>query len=645
LLYAATATSVLPVFSALSFWLQLLLIAAAVVAPVADRLGKTLLNNASGSIVALAALLFYVPQLSRINIALPLIHILCLLLLVRVLGSRSARHLLQAFLLATALLAASSLLTLDMLYLVCLVVLILLISTALVLLCFVDDGSDIRFSPTEFKLLLQPLLVLPLVSLVSMVVLFFILPRTQTPFWNFLNPGVKATVSMSDQVQPGDFVGLSTSAAVAFRAEMERIPAGSVYWRGLVLNQVDEMGKSWQRARISAREEAEIVGEVKEVSLFAEAKVDRYLVSLDRSVELKGIRYRLESDGTGLLESRVKGRQSYSALYAPQAEFSLIDGREAYLQRPEAVSPQLEALVAEIADRAQSYEDKRAELDRFFLQQGLTYAADGLEQTETPVEHFLFESRRGYCEYFATSYALLLRMLGIPARLVGGYLGGEYNTLGGYYLVSEDAAHVWVEALDDQSHWQRIDPSLLAVNAATVVAGRSGEQGLGFQAFSDLLYHFWTRTVLNYDFGQQFALIKGIGSRLSRLPDWDMNLSPGFAWLLLPLLLGSFLLRLRLMSRAALARSYRRQIARSCGLKQLPDSLGLYSIAKLTGHPLCVAFADVYGAAAYGGKFLSPADKKVLRRLIAQLKQVRFPQNVVLRVCTGNNYYDVNSKV
>jgi transglutaminase-like putative cysteine protease len=635
LLYVATLVSVLPVFGALARWLQLVLIAAAILVPVADRWGKTLLSNLSGSLVALVALLFYIPQLSRSNIALPLIHILCLLLLVRVLGSKSARHLLQAFLLTTALLAASSLLTLDMLYLVCLVALILLIPTALVLLCFVDDGSDMRFSPSEFRLLLQPLMLLPLASLVSMVLLFFILPRTQTPFWDFLNPAVKATVALSDQVRPGDFAELSTSGAVAFRAETERLPAGLLYWRALVLNEIDETGKSWRRSRIPAHEETTVFGELREVSLFAEAKADRYLVSFDRSVELKGIRHSLEADGTAQVASREKGRLSYRSLYAPQAEFKLMDGRRDYLQLPGAVSPQLLALVVEISAGAQSYAEKRAHLDSFFLQQGLTYAAEGLEPTANPVEHFLFESRRGYCEYFATSYALLLRMLGVPARLVGGYLGGEYNSLGSYYLVAEDAAHVWVEALDDQSHWQRIDPSLLAANAATAVAGRSVDAGLSFQALSDLLYHFWTRAVLNYDFGQQFALIKGVGSRLKRFSVKDVGLFVDLPWFLLPLLLAGFFLRARQMSRAALVRAYRRQVARCCGLKRLPDSLGLYRIAAVTGHPLCAAFAASYGAAVYGGSSLSRVDRKALRRLVVQLKQVRFPKEVVIAISSS----------
>jgi hypothetical protein len=629
LLYVAITASVLPVFSSLSVWLQLALVAVAGCVPIASKYNKVLLNNFFGSVIAIVALLVYVPQLSKSNIALPLLHILCLLLVVRLLGPRTVRHLLQTFLLASSVLAASSLLTLDALYLGCLITLILVVPGALVLLCFVAEEENRVFSIAELRLLLRPFALLSLFSLVSMVVLFIFLPRTHTPFWDFINPVGKAVVSITDQVSPGDFAELATQGAVAFRAKMDSLPSGTVYWRALVLNEIDDSGKGWRRSSLKTREKSRIAGELSDVSIFSDVKAGRYLVALDRSVELLEIRHQQEADGTYLLKSRQQGRLNYRSVYSPQTEFFLVAGRDNYLQLPAIISLRLSQLSMDLLENAHSYEEKRAALDRFFLTQELTYAAEGLEKTGTPVDHFLFESRRGYCEYFATSYALLLRLLGVPARLVGGYLGGDYNRLGGYYLVSEDDAHVWVEALDDQSRWQRIDPSLLAVNAATAVATRGTDVGFGFQAVSDLFYHFWTRAVLNYDISQQFALLKSAGSGLKKISIKEINLDIKIAWVFTPVLLIALYFRFWFHSRATLVRSYRKRVARCCGLKSLPDSLGFYRIATVTCHPVCVAFAKLYGEAVYGGRSLNRKEKKALKQMLVKLKTVQFSNDIV----------------
>ena len=72
-----------------------------------------------------------------------------------------------------------------------------------------------------------------------------------------------------------------------------------------------------------------------------------------------------------------------------------------------------------------------------------------------PLDHFLFESRRGHCEYFSTAMAILLRVAGVPTRNVTGFVGGSYNRFGQYYSVREGDAHSWVEAWIDGSGWKR----------------------------------------------------------------------------------------------------------------------------------------------------------------------------------------------
>ncbi len=96
-------------------------------------------------------------------------------------------------------------------------------------------------------------------------------------------------------------------------------------------------------------------------------------------------------------------------------------------------------------------------------------------------------------------------------------MGGEYNQLGHYYLVREDAAHVWIEALDDQGGiWQRIDPSRLAVNANEAFSNSSTAKRVNFQAFADAIGHLWSQMVLNYDLHQQFNLLRNLAKKNAR---------------------------------------------------------------------------------------------------------------------------------
>jgi hypothetical protein len=125
---------------------------------------------------------------------------------------------------------------------------------------------------------------------------------------------------------------------------------------------------------------------------------------------------------------------------------------------------------------------------------------------ENPIEDFLFRYRSGQCEYFASSMVLMLRSQGIPARLVTGFLGGEYNPFEGYYIVRENNAHAWVEAYVAGLGWQIFDP--------TPPAGRPGEAGEGSwllaqQAWDFVLFR-WDRYVLTFGLYDQLQIFSGL---------------------------------------------------------------------------------------------------------------------------------------
>jgi hypothetical protein len=102
-------------------------------------------------------------------------------------------------------------------------------------------------------------------------------------------------------------------------------------------------------------------------------------------------------------------------------------------------------------------------------------------QTDDVIDLFLFTTRRGYCEHFAASFAFLMRAAGVPARLVGGYLGGQMNPYGEYLVVRQADAHVWVEVYFADSGWQRIDPTPAADRMR--LSGSNGEEIVAAESF------------------------------------------------------------------------------------------------------------------------------------------------------------------
>jgi len=500
----------------------------------------------------------------------------------------------------------------------------------LVLLSFYVTDPQLRFGRQQWSLLLKTTALLPSCSLVMMLILFVILPRTQTPLWNFLNPRSTASIGMSDQVKPGSVAELAESGEIAFRVETKQLPSDALYWRGIVLNRLD--GQVWTRADNIANEELlEVDGPIFSVNFYSEPKVDRYLVTLDRPLEVAQIRHNHSTDS--VIKGRVRDNRklSYRVEAQLQARSRQLGRVDDYLLLPERVSPRLSEIGQRIR-QSESFQEKRAQLDRFFLQQQLSYSTSQLPKTIDPVDTFLFESRRGYCEYFASSYALLLRLAGVPSRLVGGYLGGEFNPLGGYYLVGEDAAHVWVEALDDDGIWQRIDPSRLATNAGEAFAPNRTGDVVTFRAVADAVLHNWSRLVLNYDLRQQFGLIRSMVGQVRDLKKFEARSLRPLLWGLPALLPVGFWIfwRQRKTRSERLLRRYRILLTKAAGVDVLPPELGLFALAELSHEPLCHEFAEIYGGSVYRDRTLSDADYQRLCNILSHLKKQRTAIQVAL---------------
>ncbi|HWZ97517.1 MAG TPA: DUF3488 and transglutaminase-like domain-containing protein [Candidatus Dormibacteraeota bacterium] len=176
-----------------------------------------------------------------------------------------------------------------------------------------------------------------------------------------------------------------------------------------------------------------------------------------------------------------------------------------YLQLPK-LDPRIPALAKSVTAQAQTPVDKAIAIEAHLR----TKYAYTLELTGKPggdpLAHFLFETRAGHCEYFASAMAVMLRTLGIPSREVNGFLPGEYNSLGGDYIVRASDAHSWVEAYFPGNGWVVFDPTPPAIDAKPGIFSR-------FALFADWIELTWNEWVINYDFGHQVQLAQSLQSK------------------------------------------------------------------------------------------------------------------------------------
>ena len=132
------------------------------------------------------------------------------------------------------------------------------------------------------------------------------------------------------------------------------------------------------------------------------------------------------------------------------------------------------------------------------------------------IESFLFESRRGHCELFATAMVLMLRAEGIPARFATGFLGADFNPIEDYYIVRESNAHAWVEAHLEGAGWQVFDPT---PPSGRPLPGESGLSQLAFQLYDYIIFR-WDRYVLTYGLADQVGVLATIRSWWESVTGW-----------------------------------------------------------------------------------------------------------------------------
>jgi transglutaminase-like putative cysteine protease len=306
-----------------------------------------------------------------------------------------------------------------------------------------------------------------------MLVLFLLFPRIQGPLWGLPHDAHAGLSGLSDNMSPGSLNSLILSDAVAFRAAFRgRIPeARALYWRGPVLWDYD--GRTWTAPRFVFNIEELPAGEpVIEYTVTLEPHNKRWLFALELPTQ-RPPRAVVTKDMQLLSTTLVRNRMRYEMSSQLQSSYGA-DESEAILRRalqlPDGFNPRT---IKHAQELRRKFRDDRQLVDTVlttFRNENYVYTLSPPLLGEHAVDEFLFDTRRGFCEHYASSFTFLMRAAGIPARVVTGYQGGQINPVGDYVLIRQADAHAWTEIWLSGSGWVRIDPTA-AVSPARVERG------------------------------------------------------------------------------------------------------------------------------------------------------------------------------
>ncbi len=361
------------------------------------------------------------------------------------------------------------------------------------------------------------------VSLPFAFVVFFLFPRFPEPLWGAPGPDDQARSGLSNDMSPGDIVNMLLDDSPALRVTFEGPPPpqNAMYWRGPVLSDFD--GRRWSRwsgDAFGATAELESDAPLLYHEVMQEPTAYFYLVGLDVPGEApEGARmgpdHTMYSARPNRSVRRFRAGSAVEYRLQPQLSTSL---RQRFLRLPEYYNPRTSALMAEWKTENAS-PDALIQRALMLFNASFTYSLTPPPLARDSVDDFLFATREGYCEHFASAFAVMMRSAGIPARVVTGYQGGFHNRVGDYWLVRNSDAHAWTEVWLEGRGWVRIDPTA-AVAPERI---RDGLAGIvpppgAFSRFGqplwdalDAMRRGWNFVIVDFNAARQRELLHRIG--------------------------------------------------------------------------------------------------------------------------------------
>ncbi|MEZ5572361.1 MAG: DUF3488 and DUF4129 domain-containing transglutaminase family protein [Halioglobus sp.] len=415
---------------------------------------------------------------------------------------------------------------------------VLLVTTALVAL---HQPGQHQFNRSTIRL--AGVMLLQAVPL--MLVLFFVFPRFG-PLWNVPIKTHTAKTGMSDFMKPGDVASLSQSADVAFRVKFDgKIPPKSdLYWRGLVFNRLEQgvwSGLGYYDVPIAEQRPARITptGARTSYSIIMEPTQQNWLYGLHYVQShtpgvMQSSDFRLFSPGP--LESEYM--YSATSWIDMVVDEQLSDWRrKTETKLPPTGNPRTRELAKALragVDTDEAFVD--VVLAKFNRDPFVYTLRPGVLRGQDQIDQFMFESRRGFCEHFASAFVFMMRVAGVPARVVAGYQGGEINPVNKTVIVHQFDAHAWAEVWIANRGWVRFDPtaavapqrieygleeamasegSFLASTPLSPLRYRNIPLLNQLRLRYDALTYRWQSWVVNFDSNRQFDLLHNVFGEIS----------------------------------------------------------------------------------------------------------------------------------
>jgi protein-glutamine gamma-glutamyltransferase len=483
------------------------------------------------------------------------VHLVLFSMVIKIFSVRRDRDLMYLAVLSFLMVLSAAVLTVDTLFLLTFSLFILVAIATFIsmemrrseretMAAGVPPRQDVRFHSS----LAGVSAVLGLLTLAGAALIFFILPRLSSSGY-LRNLGIQGSLvsGFSPEVSLGGIGQIQQSGNVVMHVQVleGKLPE-EVKWRGLALANFD--GRRWYNAPETPTERglSNAGLDLTHISNFS------FYSSAQSGPHLPGLSYRVVMEPVGLnmfflapVPLKLRGDYHVVDLMSDGSIFNrrTPDGADndpppavgAYSAESDVRNPepyvhdsnsrdyparvavlylQLPALDSRIAPLARQITASagsnytRARALELYLQSNFGYTLELPGKPEAdPLAHFLFARKKGHCEYFASSMVIMLRTLGIPARVVNGFRGGEYNDLTGSYIVREKDAHSWAEAYFPEYGWVTFDPT---------PAGPDSKPATGWARlalYMDAAQELWREWIINYDFSHQARLRSEISTR------------------------------------------------------------------------------------------------------------------------------------
>ena len=378
-----------------------------------------------------------------------------------------------------------------------------------------------------------------------MLILFFLFPRVQGPLWGLPQDAYSGVTGLSDSMAPGLISRLSQSDAIAFRVKFQKEapPRPQLYWRGPLFWHFD--GRTWRPGdfRPFGQLKFEATGNPYDYEVTLEPHNHNWLFALEMAAKIPP-NASVTADHMLFSRTPVRNRVRYDMTsYTNYTTRGMDDADELRpgLQLPQGFNPRARRLAQEWAESSNT--------DAAIAQKGLSYFRDqGFAYTLEPpllgrdsVDEFLFGSKQGFCEHYASSFVFLMRAAGVPARVVTGYQGGDLNPVDGYMIVRQSDAHAWAEVWLKGRGWVRVDPTAAASPVrleSGVAAAVPATDPLPLMARTSLMWlrearynwdalaNKWNQLVLGYNPERQREFLTRVGMRE---PSWE-NMALTLFW-------------------------------------------------------------------------------------------------------------------